>query len=160
MFRRLAILYYPTSLKLLVDSDYGDALEPTTGNAVHCWLLVLWYVDTKRWLAASERWAIQFQSSNSNFGTHAIKIWHARPAPEQYHTLRSENDCRYFDIIESRDDRRLLSAGRPILISRTHFGTRKSTVWCARADPEPPTEIEVREWLSCNCVYNFSRLLA
>ena len=29
------------SLKLLLDSDYGDALEPTTGSAVQCWLLVL-----------------------------------------------------------------------------------------------------------------------
>ena len=29
------------SLKLLLDSDYGDALEPTTGSAVHYWLLVL-----------------------------------------------------------------------------------------------------------------------
>ena len=28
-------------LKLLLDSDYGGALEPTTGSAVHNWLLVL-----------------------------------------------------------------------------------------------------------------------
>jgi hypothetical protein len=53
----------------------------------------------------------------AHFGTHAIKIWHARPVPEQYPTLRSENGYRCFNIIKYRDDRRLLSAGHPILNS-------------------------------------------